>query len=116
MKNNAKLYQMQFSQIYPLLVNKVIKKGRSQDEVDQIIHWLTGYQIDDLDRFLKENVSYQDFFKQAPHMNERRFLIQGSICGLKLSEIDEPLLRDIRYLDKMIDELARGKAIEKILR
>ncbi|MBT9774926.1 DUF2200 family protein [Clostridium sp. MCC353] len=111
-----KIYQMQFAKIYPLLVAKAEKKGRTKMEVDIIIRWLTGYGQKELEEFLKTPVTYSAFFQNAPEMNENRHLIRGSVCGIKVEEIEEPLMQDIRYLDKLIDELAKGKALEKILR
>lgn len=113
---NHKIYQMEFSKIYPLLVNKAEKKGRTKMEVDTIIRWFTGYSQQELEKFLEHPVSYSDFFHNAPELNENRHLIKGSVCGVKVEEIEDPLMQDIRYLDKLIDELAKGKAMEKILR
>lgn len=114
--SNQKVYQMQVSKIYPLLLNKALKKGRTKEEVDEIIHWLTGYEPTQLEEILQTNMTYEDFFLKAPHLNENRHLIKGTICGVKIEEIEEPLMKEIRYLDKLIDELAKGKAMEKILR
>ena len=114
--DNEKIYKMSFSKIYPLLVNKVMKKGRTQDEADEVICWLTGYSKEDIPTLLENGIDYGTFFKDAPAMNENRFLIKGTICGIKVENIDDPLMRDIRYLDKLRDELAKGKAMEKILR
>lgn len=114
--DNEKVYQMHFSKIYPLLVNKVLKKGRTKDEVDEIIKWLTGYGQEELLALLETTVSYGEFFQKAPALNPARVLIKGTVCGVRVEEIEEPLMRDIRYLDKLIDELAKGKAMEKILR
>ena len=114
--DNEKVYQMHFSKIYPLLVNKALKKGRTKDEVDEIIKWLTGYGQEELLALLETTVSYGEFFQKAPALNPARVLIKGTVCGVRVEEIEEPLMRDIRYLDKLIDELAKGKAMEKILR
>lgn len=114
--DNEKIYKMSFSKIYPLLVNKVMKKGRTQDEADEVICWLTGYSKEDIPTLLENGIDYGTFFKDAPAMNENRFLIKGTICGIKVENIDDPLMRDIRYLDKLIDELAKGKPMEKVLR
>ena len=114
--NNEKVYQMAFSKVYPLLVNKVVKKGRTQEEVDVLICWLTGYNEKDLKAITESDITYGDFFRNAPHMNQNRKLITGKICGISVEEIEEPLMQDIRYLDKIVDELARGKAMEKIMR
>ena len=114
--NNDKVYQMDFSKIYPLLVNKAKKKGRTEAEVDEIICWLTGYQPEDIKLILEKQVSYAEFFRNAPELNANRHLINGSICGIRVEEIEDPLMQEIRYLDKLIDELAKGKAMDKILR
>lgn len=113
---NEKVYQMSFTKIYQLLVNKAVRKQRSQQEVDDIICWLTGYSSEQLIMLVDQDIAYGDFFLQAPHMNENRKLITGKICGVQLEDIEEPLMQDIRYLDKLIDELAKGKEMEKILR
>lgn len=113
---SQKVYQMNFSKVYPLLVNKAVRKGRDKSEVDQVICWLTGYSQAELDRMTADIITYEDFFKHAPAMNPNRKLIRGSVCGIKVEAIEEPLMQEIRYLDKLVDELARGKAMEKILR
>ena len=107
---------MKFSTVYPLLVAKAKKKKRTKAEVDEIIRWLTGYTQKGLEAQLKKEVDYQSFFKKAPRLNRARRKITGLICGVRVEEIAEPLMQEIRYLDKLIDELARGKAMEKILR
>ena len=109
--NNDKVYQMSFSKIYSLLVNKALKKGRQKEEVDEIICWLTGYSHDEIDAMTENPI-----FQNAPNMNPNRKLIKGTVCGIRVEEIEEPLMQEIRYLDKLIDELARGKAMDKILR
>ena len=114
--SNEKVYQMDFFRVYQLLVDKAVRKGRTRDEVDEVIRWLTGYDQAQLDGMLQKPVSYGDFFRGAPHPNEKRRLIKGVVCGVKVEEIEEPLMREIRYLDKLVDELARGKAMEKVLR
>lgn len=114
--NNEKVYQMVFAKVYPLLVNKAVKKSRTQEEVDEVICWLTGYSNAELEEFVQSEITYGDFFRNAPHMNENRKLITGKICGISVEDIEEPLMQDIRYLDKLVDELAKGKAMEKILR
>ena len=111
-----KIYQMPLSKVYPLLVNKATRKGRTQAEADEIIRWLTGYTQEELEELLKKPTTYGDFFRNAPAPHPNRTMIRGSICGIKVEEIQEPLMREIRYLDKLIDELAKGKAMEKILR
>ena len=112
----ADVTQMPFSALYPLLVNKALKKGRTRREVDQVTAWLTGYTPEQIARLEGSPVTYGDFFRQAPAMNPARSRITGSICGAKLEDIQDPLLRDIRYLDKLVDELAKGRPMEKILR
>lgn len=113
---NEKVYAMPFAKVYPLLVNKAERKGRTKEEVDTIICWLTGYSQEALDEKLEGETGYGDFFLNAPALNPSRKLIKGSVCGVKLETIEEPLMLEIRYLDKLIDELAKGKAMEKILR
>ena len=111
-----KVYNMSFGKVYPLLVNKAVKKGRTAEEVNQLITWLTGYSPEEIEQAAESDISYGDFFRKAPGMNPDRKLIKGVICGVRVEEIQEPLMRDIRYLDKLVDELAKGKAMEKILR
>ena len=108
--------QMPFAKLYPLLVQKAEKKGRTREEVDQVTAWLTGYTAEDSARLEQSDTSYGDFFRRAPAMNPNRTLITGRICGLRVEEIEDPLMRDIRYLDKLVDELAKGKAMDQILR
>lgn len=112
----ADVTQMAFGKLYSLLVAKAVKKGRTRQEVDQVTGWLTGYTPDDLARLEQSDTSYGDFFRNAPAMNPDRALITGKICGIRVEEIKDPLMRDIRYLDKLVDELAKGKPMEKILR
>ena len=114
--DNEKVYQMELSKIYPLLVNKAVRRGRTKEEVDEIIRWLTGYSQEDLEKLLATSINYEDFFHNAPQLNENRKLIKGVVCGVRVEEIEEPLMREIRYLDKLIDELAKGKQMDKILR
>ncbi|MDO5521911.1 MAG: DUF2200 domain-containing protein [bacterium] len=114
--SNDKIFNMEFSKIYPLLVNKAIRKGRSQKEVDEIISWLTGYCKQNLDEMIAQNITYYTFFADAPRLNERRRLITGSVCGVKVQDVENPMMQEIRYLDKLIDELAKGRPMEKILR
>lgn len=111
-----KVYKMKFSKVYPLLVNKVLRKGRTEEEVKQIITWLTGYKEEGLREVLEEELSYLKFFERAPSMNPNRKLVKGVVCGIRVEEIEEPLMQEIRYLDKLVDELARGKSLDKILR
>lgn len=106
------IFEMNVSEIYPLLVQKAERKGRSKAEVDQVTAWLTGYDMAKADL----NVTYAEFFKHAPQMNPRANLIKGSICGVKVEEIDDPLMQKIRWLDKLVDELAKGKPMDRILR
>lgn len=113
---NQKVYSMKLSKIYPLLVSKAEKKNRTKKEVDEIIFWLTGYDEAGLERQLSNDVDYGTFFREAPCFNPNCILIKGTICGCRVEEIKEPLMQKIRYLDKLIDELAKGKPMEKILR
>ena len=111
-----RIYAMSVASVYPLYVQKAEKKGRTRAEVDEIIRWLTGHSQTSLEKVLENKTSFEDFFAQAPKLNPSRSLITGVICGIRVEEIEEPLMREIRYLDKLIDELARGKKMEKILR
>ncbi len=108
--------QMSFAKLYPLLVAKAGKKGRTREEVDQVTAWLTGYTAQDIARMERSDISYGDFFRSAPAMNPHRVLITGKVCGIRVEEIQDPLMREIRYLDKLVDELAKGKSMEQILR
>ncbi len=112
----ADITQMPFSKLYPLLVNKAVKKGRTREEVDQVTVWLTGYTPEDIARLEQSDTSYGDFFRNAPAMNPSRSLITGRICGIRVEEINDPLMRDIRYLDKLVDDLAKGRPIDRITR
>lgn len=112
----AKIYTTSFAKVYPLLVAKAERKGRSQSEVDEVIGWLTGYTPADLQQQLTAGVTYEVFFAQAPQLNPRRKQITGVICGVRVETIVEPLMQEIRYLDKLIDELAQGKSIAAICR
>jgi hypothetical protein len=111
-----RIYSVSVASVYPHYLAKAEKKGRTKGEVDEIIRWLTGYSQAGLDRQLEDGTTFEDFFAQAPDMNPSRSLITGSICGIRVEEIEQPLMREIRYLDKLIDELARGRPMEKILR
>ena len=111
-----KIYNMSFAKIYTLLVNKALKKNRTQEEVNIIIEWLLGYSTNDIFDLIESNITYKEFFDNAPCLNEKRKLIKGSICGIKVEEMSDGLDQDIRYLDKLIDELAKGKSLDKILR
>lgn len=112
----ADVTQMPFAKLYPLLVNKAVKKGRSREEVDQVTGWLTGYTPVNIARLEQSDISYGDFFRGAPAMNPNRTLIKGKVCGIRVEKINDPLMQEIRYLDKLVDELATGKSMEKILR
>ena len=114
--DNEKVFQMDFGKVYELLVNKATKKGRTKAEVDEVICWLTGYSPEELEKARSSPVHYGDFFRNAPAPNPDRALIKGVVCGIRVEEIEDPLMREIRYLDKLIDELAKGKPMEKILR
>lgn len=111
-----KIYTMKFSSVYPHYITKAEKKGRTKEEVDEIIRWLTGYEQNELEVQLEKNTDFENLFAEAPEMNPSRNMIKGVICGVRVEDIEEPLMQEIRYLDKMIDDLAKGKAMEKILR
>lgn len=111
-----RIYTMTFASVYPLLVQKAEKKGRSKIEVDEIIYWLTGYNEASLRQQIEKEVDMENFFLQAPQMNPKASLIKGMICGYRVEEIEDEIMRQIRYLDKLVDELAKGKAMQKILR
>ncbi|MBB4483324.1 DUF2200 domain-containing protein [Rhizobium etli] len=111
-----RIYSVSVASVYPHYVAKAEKKGRTKAEVDDIISWLTGYSRESLDDQLARNTNFEDFFAQAPRMNPSRSQITGVICGVRVEEIQETTMREIRYLDKLIDELAKGRAMEKILR
>lgn len=113
---NQKVYSMKLSKVYPLLVSKAERKNRTRDEVNEIIFWLTGYDEAGLERQLSNDVDYGTFFREAPHINPNCSLIKGTVCGCRVEDVEEPLMQKIRYLDKLIDELAKGKTMEKILR
>lgn len=112
---NDRVYRMGFGKVYPLLVSKAEKKGRTRDEVAQVVSWLTGYTAEEIEAAAASSLTYGDFFRNAPQPNPNRKLITGVVCGVRVEEIEEPLMREIRYLDKLVDELAKGKAMEKIL-
>lgn len=115
-KKKHRIYTMSFAGVYPHYVTKAEKKNRTKEEVDEIIRWLTGYSQKELETQLEKKTNFETFFSEAPQMNPSRDLIKGVVCGVRVEEIEEPLMREVRYLDKLIDELARGKAMEKILR
>lgn len=115
-KKKHRIYTMSFASVYPHYVAKAEKKDRTKEEVDEIIRWLTGYSQNELETQLEKKTDFETFFAEAPQMNSSRDLIKGVVCGVRVEEIEEPTMREIRYLDKLIDELARGKSMEKILR
>jgi hypothetical protein len=111
-----RIFATEFSSVYPLYVKKAERKGRSREEVDQVIRWLTGYSEDGLQQQLEKGSDFRTFFAEAPAINPSSSLITGVVCGVRVEEVEDPLMQKIRYLDKLVDELARGKAMEKILR
>ena len=113
---NEKVFVMSFSKVYGLLIAKAERKGRTREEVEEVTSWLTGYTAQQIDDLMNSEISYGDFFQQAPAMNPNREKITGVVCGIRVENFENPLMRDIRYLDKLVDELAKGKAMEKILR
>lgn len=113
---NERIFNMAFAKVYPLLVQKAERKGRTKTEVDTVIFWLTGYDEEGLQAQLEKNVTCETFFNEAPQMNPNAEKIKGVICGYRVEEIEDPLLQKIRWLDKLVDELAKGKPMEKILR
>ena len=113
---NEKIYNMPFAKLYPLVIAKAEKKGRTRAEVDEITCWLTGYSKENLNELMESGITYGDFFLQAPELNPNRKLIKGVVCGVRVEDIEEPLMQEIRYLDKLVDELAKGKTLKKIMR
>jgi len=111
-----KIFNMKFSRVYPLYIQKAERKNRTKEEVDQIIRWLTGYDQVGLQKQIEKETDFESFFAQAPGINPNSSLIKGVVCGVRVEEIKDPLMQKIRYLDKLVDELAKGKSIEKILR
>jgi hypothetical protein len=111
-----RIYTTSFASVYPLYVTKAEKKGRTKAEVDEVVRWLTGYTQKKLEAQIEKRTDFETFFAEAPGLNPSRSLIKGVICGVRIEDIEEPTMREIRYLDKLVDELAKGKAIEKILR
>src|SRR6476661_4267888 len=111
-----RIFTTSFGSVYPHYVAKAEKKGRTKEETDEIIRWLTGYSQKELDAVIKDRTDFETFFAKAPKMNPARSLIKGVVCGVRVEEVEEPTMREIRYLDKLIDELAKGKKMEKILR
>lgn len=116
MDNNARVFKMLFANIHPLYIQKAEKKGRTKAEVDSVICWLTGYDAKTLQQQIDKKVSLEEFFAQAPAMNPNAAKITGVICGYRVEDIEDKLMQQIRYMDKLVDELAKGKAMEKILR
>jgi hypothetical protein len=116
MKTKHRIFTTPFANVYPYYVAKAEKKGRKKAEVDEIIRWLTGYTQKQFEAQLTKQTDFEAFFGNAPKMNPARKLITGTICGVRVEDIEEPLMKEIRYLDKLVDELAKGKPIEKILR
>jgi hypothetical protein len=115
-KSNNRVFRMKFADVYPLYVQKAERKNRTNQEVDQTICWLTGYTQAGLQQQIEQGNDFEAFFAQAPAINPNRSLIKGVVCGVRVEEIEDPLMQNIRYLDKLIDELAKGKTMEKILR
>lgn len=113
---NEQVYAMKLGKVYPLLVNKAVRKGRTEEEVHSVTCWLTGYTPQQLAELLDTDLSYGDFFRNAPALHPNRMLIKGSVCGVRVESIEESPMREIRCLDKLVDELAKGKPVEKILR
>ncbi len=111
-----RIFTMSFAGVYPMYVQKAERKNRTKEEVDQIIYWLTGYDEAGLQEQIEQENDFETFFDQAPTMHPNRLLIKGVVCGVRVEEIEDPLMQKIRYLDKLVDELAKGKAMEKILR
>lgn len=120
MQNKAgvkhRIYTMSFGSVYPLYITKVERKGRTKAELDEVIYWLTGYTKKGLEGVIKKQTDFETFFAEAPKMNPLRSLVKGVVCGVRVEDIKEPTMREIRYLDKLVDELAKGKKMEKILR
>lgn len=110
------IYTMSVARVYPLYVTKAEKKGRTKTEVDEIIRWLTGYSQEELEAQLEKQTDFETFFAEAPGLNPLRALIKGVVCGVRVENVEEPTMKEIRYLDKLVDELAKGKAMDKILR
>jgi hypothetical protein len=111
-----RIFSVSVASVYPHYIAKAEKKGRTKDEVDEVIRWLTGYTLPALEEELAKGTNFEDFFARAPSLNPARSMITGTICGVRIEEIDDPLMRELRYLDKLVDELAKGRPMEKILR
>ncbi len=116
MESKHRIFTTAFSKVYPMYVQKVERKGRTKAELDQVICWLTGYTKPGLEKQIKQQTDFETFFAQAPAINPNVSLINGLVCGVRVEDVEDPLMRSIRYLDKLVDELAKGKAIEKVLR
>lgn len=114
--NNTRVFKMSFAGVYPHYIQKAEKKGRTKEELDQVIFWLTGYDQQGLQQIIDHKTDFETFFAEAPQLNPNVSKIRGVICGYRVEEIEDPLMQKIRYLDKLVDELAKGKAMEKILR
>ena len=114
--SNEKIYQMDFSKVYQLLIDKAVKKGRTKDEVYEVTCWLTGYSRQELEQMFDGTLTYGEFFQNAPELEKKRDLVKGVVRGVRVEQIEEPLMRSIRCLDKLMDELAKGKAMDRILR
>lgn len=114
--DNTRIYKMSFASVYPLYIKKVERKGHTKAEVDEVIFWLTGYNKKSLQEQIDQNSSFEDFFAQAPQMNPNVSQIKGMICGYRIEDIEDKLVQKVRYLDKLVDEVAKGRAMEKILR
>ena len=115
-KQLERVYKMAFATVYPLYIQKAARKGRSKEEVDEVIRWLTGYDQAGLEKQIDQQVNFEEFFSQSPWLNPSRALIKGVVCGVRVEDIEDPVMRQVRYLDKLIDELAKGRPMEKILR
>ncbi|MFD1605082.1 DUF2200 domain-containing protein [Flavobacterium artemisiae] len=114
--NNERIYKLLFSSVYPLYIQKVEKKGRTKEELDEVISWLTGYNEEQFKAQIEKKVTFETFFAEAPELNPNASKITGVICGYRVEDIEDPLIQKLRYLDKLVDELAKGKKMEKILR
>ena len=114
--DNSRVYRMSFASVYPLYINKAERKGRTKAEVDDIIFWLTGYDKQSLQKHIDDKTNFETFFAQAPQLNPNVSKITGVICGYRVEDIEDKLMQKVRYLDKLVDELAKGKAMDKILR
>ncbi|MDF2517881.1 MAG: hypothetical protein K0R59_3177 [Sphingobacterium sp.] len=114
--DNTRIYRMSFAGVYPHYIQKAEKKGRTIEEVNEIIFWLTGYDETSLNQVIADKIDFEQFFSQAPNFNSNATKITGVICGYRIEDIEDPLVQKVRYLDKLIDELAKGKSMEKILR